>query len=150
MTPSTVDSRLPLQQQWPEALVARYRAAGHWRGETFPGFLRVYEESQPQGKEERETHLPDMNEGEVVSLRAIRAAGGHVVAQDEASAVVNGMPGSAIAAGIGLFLAIIALQKSGVIVGNEDTLVALGPLNTAPPLLALAGCATKTPRQSPK
>ena len=40
MTPSTVDSRLPLQQQWPEALVARYRAAGHWRGETFPGFLR--------------------------------------------------------------------------------------------------------------
>lgn len=36
-------------------------------------------------------------------------------------------------------LAIIALQKSGVIVGNEDTLVALGPLNTAPPLLALAG-----------
>ena len=35
--------------------------------------------------------------------------------------------------------AIIALQKSGVIVGNEDTLVALGPLNTAPPLLALAG-----------
>ncbi|MGO4610708.1 AMP-binding protein, partial [Variovorax sp. 2RAF20] len=26
--------------QWPEALVARYRAAGHWRGETFPGFLR--------------------------------------------------------------------------------------------------------------
>jgi len=28
---------------------------------------------------------------------------------------------------------------SGVIVGNEDTLVALGPLNTAPPLLALAG-----------
>ncbi|KAG0955127.1 hypothetical protein G6F31_012949 [Rhizopus arrhizus] len=29
--------------------------------------------------------------------------------------------------------------KSGVIVGNEDTLVALGPLNTAPPLLALAG-----------
>ena len=40
MTPSAVDSRLPLQQQWPEALVARYRAAGHWRGETFPGFLR--------------------------------------------------------------------------------------------------------------
>jgi DNA topoisomerase-1 len=39
----------------------------------FPGFLRVYEESQPQGKEERETHLPDMNEGDTVSLRAIRA-----------------------------------------------------------------------------
>jgi DNA topoisomerase-1 len=39
----------------------------------FPGYLRVYEESQPQGKEERETHLPDMNEGDVVSLQAIRA-----------------------------------------------------------------------------
>jgi len=32
--------RLPLQQAWPEARVARYRAAGHWRGETFPAFLR--------------------------------------------------------------------------------------------------------------
>ena len=56
--------------------------------------------------------------------------------------LVSGIPSSlrsAIVAGIGLFTAIIALQKSGVIVGNEDTLVALGPLNTAPPLLALAG-----------
>ncbi|MGE8258724.1 MAG: (2,3-dihydroxybenzoyl)adenylate synthase [Stenotrophomonas sp.] len=32
--------RLPLEQAWPEARVARYRAAGHWRGETFPAFLR--------------------------------------------------------------------------------------------------------------
>jgi len=32
--------RLPLQQAWPEARVAHYRAAGHWRGETFPAFLR--------------------------------------------------------------------------------------------------------------
>ena len=32
--------RLPLQQAWPEARVARYRAAGHWSGETFPAFLR--------------------------------------------------------------------------------------------------------------
>ncbi len=32
--------RLPLQQVWPEDRVARYRAAGHWRGETFPAFLR--------------------------------------------------------------------------------------------------------------
>jgi len=30
----------PLRQVWPPALVARYRAAGYWRGETFPGFLR--------------------------------------------------------------------------------------------------------------
>lgn len=34
------DTRLPLRQVWPEDFVARYRAAGHWRGETFPGFLR--------------------------------------------------------------------------------------------------------------
>lgn len=46
---------------------------------------------------------------------------------------------SAITAGIGLFLAIIALQKSGVIVGNPDTLVALGDLRKPEPLLAVAG-----------
>ncbi|MCD9032328.1 AMP-binding protein [Luteimonas sp. Y-2-2-4F] len=34
------DTRLPLRQVWPDDFVARYRAAGHWRGETFPGFLR--------------------------------------------------------------------------------------------------------------
>lgn len=39
----------------------------------FPGFLRAYEESQPQGKEEKENRLPDMNEGDVVSLKEIRA-----------------------------------------------------------------------------
>ncbi|WP_416057341.1 (2,3-dihydroxybenzoyl)adenylate synthase [Stenotrophomonas maltophilia] len=38
---NTADTaRLPLQQAWPADRVARYRAAGHWRGETFPGFLR--------------------------------------------------------------------------------------------------------------
>lgn len=31
---------LPLRQVWPADLAARYRAAGYWRGETFPGFLR--------------------------------------------------------------------------------------------------------------
>lgn len=56
--------------------------------------------------------------------------------------LVAGIPASlrsAIVAGIGLFLAIIALQKSGVIVANPDTLVALGPMDTAAPLLALGG-----------
>ncbi|WP_277380749.1 (2,3-dihydroxybenzoyl)adenylate synthase [Stenotrophomonas maltophilia] len=33
-------SRLPLQQVWPEDRVAHYRRMGHWRGETFPAFLR--------------------------------------------------------------------------------------------------------------
>lgn len=31
---------IPLRQAWPEALARRYREAGYWRGETFPGFLR--------------------------------------------------------------------------------------------------------------
>ena len=30
----------PLRQEWPEAFARRYREAGYWRGETFPGFLR--------------------------------------------------------------------------------------------------------------
>jgi len=30
----------PLQQIWPNECVAHYRAAGYWRGETFPTFLR--------------------------------------------------------------------------------------------------------------
>jgi DNA topoisomerase-1 len=39
----------------------------------FPGFLRAYEESQPQGKEEKESRLPDMQVGDTVILREIRA-----------------------------------------------------------------------------
>jgi DNA topoisomerase-1 len=39
----------------------------------FPGFLRAYEVSRPLGKEEKENKLPDMKEGDVVSLREIRA-----------------------------------------------------------------------------
>ena len=56
--------------------------------------------------------------------------------------LVAGIPTSlrsAIVAGIGLFLAIVALQKSDVIIGDADTLVRLGPMDTAPPLLALGG-----------
>ncbi|MGN7832211.1 NCS2 family permease [Pseudoxanthomonas sp. 22568] len=56
--------------------------------------------------------------------------------------LVAGIPPSlraAIVAGIGLFLAIIALQKSQVIIGNPDTLVALGTLHSHEPLLALGG-----------
>ncbi len=40
-TPSTPASPLlPLRQTWPDSFVQRYRAAGYWRGETFPGFMR--------------------------------------------------------------------------------------------------------------
>jgi 2,3-dihydroxybenzoate-AMP ligase len=38
---------LPLRQSWPEDFAARYRAAGYWRGETFPGFLRARAEQRP-------------------------------------------------------------------------------------------------------
>ena len=31
---------IALQQTWPEDFARRYRQAGYWRGETFPGFLR--------------------------------------------------------------------------------------------------------------
>lgn len=30
----------PVEQRWPDPFAARYRAAGHWRGETFGGLLR--------------------------------------------------------------------------------------------------------------
>ena len=56
--------------------------------------------------------------------------------------LVAGIPPSlrsAIVAGIGLFLAIIALQKSNVVIGDADTLIRLGPMDTAPPLLAMGG-----------
>ncbi len=39
----------------------------------FPGFLSAYEESQPKGKEEKESRLPDMRVGDVVNLLEIRA-----------------------------------------------------------------------------
>lgn len=36
----TTPPLLPLRQTWPDEFVARYRAAGYWRGDTFPAFLR--------------------------------------------------------------------------------------------------------------
>ncbi|MEA9391634.1 NCS2 family permease [Acerihabitans sp. TG2] len=46
---------------------------------------------------------------------------------------------SAIAAGIGLFLAIIALEGAGIVVANPATLVGLGDLGKAAPLFAMLG-----------
>lgn len=40
MNESASPALVPLRQSWPPALVARYRAAGYWRGETLPGVLR--------------------------------------------------------------------------------------------------------------
>jgi AGZA family xanthine/uracil permease-like MFS transporter len=56
--------------------------------------------------------------------------------------IINSIPlelRSAIAAGIGLFLALIALQKAGIVVGNPATLVAMGDLSRPEALLAALG-----------
>ena len=45
----------------------------------------------------------------------------------------------AIAAGIGLFLGVIALKNAGIIQGSKATLVTVGHLTTPEPLLCLAG-----------
>ena len=46
---------------------------------------------------------------------------------------------SAIAAGIGMFLALIALKNSGIVVANPATFVALGDLTATGPLLTIVG-----------
>ncbi|AZR28832.1 NCS2 family permease [Xanthomonas vasicola] len=56
--------------------------------------------------------------------------------------LVDGIPPtlrSAIAVGIGLFLALIGLQKAGLVVAHPQTLLTLGDLHRPEPLLALAG-----------
>ena len=56
--------------------------------------------------------------------------------------LIAGIPASmrsAIAAGIGLFLAIIAMKSSGLIVASPATLVALGDLTATGTLLTIAG-----------
>jgi len=44
--------------------------------------------------------LTGMGSDGVAGLAAVRAAGGYVIAQDEATCVVNGMPGAAVEAGV--------------------------------------------------
>jgi AGZA family xanthine/uracil permease-like MFS transporter len=56
--------------------------------------------------------------------------------------LINAIPRSlklGISAGIGFFLGIIALSGSGVIVGNEATLVGLGDLTATPAIFMLLG-----------
>jgi DNA topoisomerase-1 len=68
MTPALVDT---VQVEFDCDSDATFRANGSVIA--FQGFLRAYEESLPVGKEEKESHLPDMKEGEVVQLAEIRA-----------------------------------------------------------------------------
>ncbi|EIK53594.1 xanthine/uracil/vitamin C permease [Stutzerimonas stutzeri TS44] len=56
--------------------------------------------------------------------------------------IINSIPlelRSAIAAGIGLFLALIALQSAGIVVDNPATLVGMGDLGKPQALLAILG-----------
>ncbi|MBP5980154.1 MAG: NCS2 family permease [Halomonas sp.] len=56
--------------------------------------------------------------------------------------IINSIPMSlrlGIAAGIGLFLAMIALKNSGIVVANPATFVAMGDLSQPAPLYALLG-----------
>lgn len=56
--------------------------------------------------------------------------------------IINAIPANlkmAVGAGIGLFIAFIGFQNSGIIVGNEATMVALGDLTAGPTLLAIFG-----------
>jgi AGZA family xanthine/uracil permease-like MFS transporter len=56
--------------------------------------------------------------------------------------IIRGIPHSirtAITAGIGLFLGIIALKNAGIVAAHPATLVTLGDLHKAPVILAIAG-----------
>jgi two-component system chemotaxis response regulator CheB len=59
----------------------------------------------------------------VEGLKAVKAAGGRVIAQDEASSVVYGMPGEAVTAGVvDAVLAVddMALRLTELIGGGND------------------------------
>ena len=56
--------------------------------------------------------------------------------------LLNAIPGTlkkAIGAGIGLFIAFIGLQNSGIIVNSDSTLVTLGEITQGPALVAIIG-----------
>jgi len=58
------------------------------------------------------------------------------------AAIVDAIPGTlknAISVGIGLFIAFIGLQNSGIVVKNDATMVALGDITSGTALLALIG-----------
>ena len=56
--------------------------------------------------------------------------------------IVNGIPQSirtAITVGIGLFLGLISLKNAGIVVANPATMVGIGDMHKAPPILAALG-----------
>jgi AGZA family xanthine/uracil permease-like MFS transporter len=56
--------------------------------------------------------------------------------------IIRAIPGNlkkAVAVGIGLFIALIGFENSGIVIGNESTLVGLGDITGGGALLALIG-----------
>jgi len=56
--------------------------------------------------------------------------------------LIKGIPDSlknSISAGIGLFIALIGLEQGGIIVSNDQTLIAMGNLGEIGPLLSMLG-----------
>jgi AGZA family xanthine/uracil permease-like MFS transporter len=56
--------------------------------------------------------------------------------------IIKAIPGTlkkAVAVGIGLFIALIGFENSGIIIGNESTLVGLGNITSGSALLAITG-----------
>jgi AGZA family xanthine/uracil permease-like MFS transporter len=56
--------------------------------------------------------------------------------------IIKAIPGNlkkAVAVGIGLFIALIGFENSGIVIGNESTLVGLGNITSGTALLAIIG-----------
>jgi len=99
----------PARQVWPPEVAARYRAAGHWRGETFPGFLRARAAERPDavavvGGEQRWTYAE-------LLARAERAAAGFLA--------LGLRPGDRVVVQLGnvpeFFAAVFGLFRAGLI-----------------------------------
>jgi two-component system chemotaxis response regulator CheB len=74
---------------------------GGFRPSATPLFVSV---ADAYGSAATAAILTGMGEDGIEGLRAIRRGGGCVIAQDEATSVVFGMPGSAVAAGLADFI----------------------------------------------
>ncbi|WP_338662896.1 AMP-binding protein [Pararoseomonas sp. SCSIO 73927] len=100
---------IPLRQDWPPEFAARYRAAGYWRGETFPAFLRARAAERPDavaivGGDRRWTYAE-------LHARAERAAAGFLA--------LGLRPGERVVVQLGnvpeFFAAVFGLFRAGLV-----------------------------------